>query len=60
MARHGCSRASPVGVCTRACVRSEWYFGVDNLCRDMFLRGYFDEEGWVPLAFICNFPSVAR
>jgi hypothetical protein len=37
----------------------EYYFSVDNLCRDTYLRAHLDEEGWVPLAFICNFPTVA-
>jgi len=37
----------------------EYYFSVDNLCRDTYLRAHLDEEGWVPLALICNFPTVA-
>lgn len=37
----------------------EFYFSPDNLCRDTFLRSYMDEEGYVPIAFICNFPAVA-
>jgi hypothetical protein len=39
---------------------SEYYFSVDNLCRDTYLRSHLDEEGWVPLAIICNFPTVAK
>lgn len=39
---------------------SEYFFQKDNLCRDTFLRSHLDEEGWVPLALICNFPTVSR
>lgn len=38
----------------------EYFFSVENLARDTYLRAHLDEAGWVPLAFVCNFPSVAR
>lgn len=37
----------------------EAHFTVDYLCQDTFLRSYMDEAGFVPIAFICNFPEVA-
>jgi len=37
----------------------EFYFSVENLARDSFLRSYMDCEGYVPIAFVCNFPGVA-
>lgn len=41
------------------CVCSEAHFTVDFLCQDTFLRSYMDEAGYVPIAFVCNFPAVA-
>ncbi|CAM9165553.1 unnamed protein product [Ectocarpus sp. 13 AM-2016] len=38
----------------------EFYFTVENLCRDIFMRSYMDEEGYIPIAFVANFPGVAR
>lgn len=38
---------------------SEEHFTVDFLCQDTFLRSYMDEAGYVPIAFVCNFPAVA-
>jgi len=36
----------------------EYYFSVDNLCRDIYFRKRMDLEGYVPLAVISNFPRV--
>mmetsp|Transcript_18869 Transcript_18869/g.40632 ORF Transcript_18869/g.40632 Transcript_18869/m.40632 type:complete len:962 (+) Transcript_18869:284-3169(+) len=36
----------------------EYYFSVDNLCKDIFLRSKMDEEGWIPLAVVANFNRV--
>ncbi|SPN97804.1 uncharacterized protein DNG_01316 [Cephalotrichum gorgonifer] len=36
-----------------------WYFSVQNLCRDMFLRGNMDSQGFVPLALIAGFNRVS-
>ncbi|KAK3245019.1 hypothetical protein CYMTET_45392 [Cymbomonas tetramitiformis] len=36
----------------------EYYFSVGNLCKDVFLRGQFDEEGWIPIAVIAGFNRV--
>ena len=32
----------------------EYYFGVENLCRDTFLRSKMNEEGWIPLPVIAG------
>jgi len=32
-----------------------YYFSVQNLCRDVFLRCSMDERGWVLVSFISNF-----
>lgn len=36
----------------------DYYFSVDNLCKDMFLRSKMDPQGWIPMALIANFNRV--
>uniref|UniRef100_A0A7S0RZZ7 HTH La-type RNA-binding domain-containing protein n=1 Tax=Chlamydomonas leiostraca TaxID=1034604 RepID=A0A7S0RZZ7_9CHLO len=36
----------------------EYYFSVENLCKDIFLRSKMDEDGWIPLAVVANFNRV--
>lgn len=36
------------------------YFSDDNLAKDAYLRGGMDDEGWVDIAFIADFPMVKR
>ncbi|GAN06742.1 la-related protein 1 [Mucor ambiguus] len=36
----------------------EYYFSVDNLCKDVFLRQQMDSNGFVDLSFIANFNRV--
>ena len=36
----------------------EFYFSVDNLARDIFLRSHMDVEGWVPLQVVADFKRV--
>ncbi|RAL00343.1 La domain family [Aspergillus ibericus CBS 121593] len=36
----------------------EYYFSVDNLCKDIFLRSHMDSQGYVTLAFIANFKRI--
>jgi len=42
-----------------AIAQIEYYFTVENLCRDTFLKQHFDIDGYVPLAFVCQFQMVA-
>lgn len=37
---------------------SEYYFSVENLCNDMFLRQQMNADGYLPLSFIANFNRV--
>lgn len=37
---------------------SEYYFSIDNLCKDLFLRKHMDGQGYVPLAVIANFKRI--
>lgn len=36
----------------------EYYFSVDNLCKDMYLRKHMDSQGFVRLAFIASFKRI--
>ncbi|KAG0225373.1 La ribonucleoprotein domain member 1B [Actinomortierella wolfii] len=36
----------------------EYYFSIENLCKDVFLRTQMDEEGYVPLSLVANFNRV--
>lgn len=36
----------------------EFYFGIDNLCKDMYLRRNMDEEGWVTLPLVAGFNRI--
>ncbi|KAJ5939517.1 Winged helix-turn-helix transcription repressor DNA-binding [Penicillium verhagenii] len=43
---------------TMLSLQLEYYFSVDNMCKDMFLRKQMDSEGFVPLNVIANFKRV--
>ncbi|KAG6551933.1 hypothetical protein Mapa_006550 [Marchantia paleacea] len=36
----------------------EYYFSIENLCRDIFLRSKMDEQGFIPVSVIANFNRV--
>ena len=36
----------------------EYYFSVENLTRDFFLRGKMDTQGWIPLTTVAGFNRV--
>lgn len=36
----------------------EYYFSVDNLCRDIYLRSHMDSLGFLPISFLCTFNRV--
>lgn len=36
----------------------EYYFGMENLCRDVYLRMNMNEQGWCTLAFLTTFSRV--
>jgi hypothetical protein len=39
-------------------VSSEYFFSPDSLISDPTIRSYLDEAGYIPIAFVCNFPEV--
>ena len=36
----------------------EYYFSIDNLCKDMFLRNHMDSQGYVLLSVIADFKRI--
>jgi len=36
----------------------EYYFSVENLCKDIYLRQHMDNEGWVSFSFLASFNRV--
>ncbi|KAF8975116.1 La ribonucleoprotein domain member 1B [Entomortierella lignicola] len=36
----------------------EYYFSIENLCKDVYMRTQMDAEGYVPLSLIANFNRV--
>jgi la-related protein 1 len=36
----------------------EYYFSIDNLCKDLFLRQRMDSQGFVPLHFVLAFQRI--
>ncbi|XP_042038729.1 la-related protein 1A-like [Salvia splendens] len=38
----------------------EYYFSDDNLAKDVYLKQYMDDDGWVPIILIASFPRVAE
>ncbi|KAH6610905.1 la domain family [Trichoderma cornu-damae] len=36
----------------------EYYFSIENLCKDVYLRARMDSQGFVPLHFIASFKRV--
>lgn len=36
----------------------EYYFSIENLCKDMYLRSNMDSQGWVPLRVIAGFNRI--
>ena len=39
-------------------MQMEYYFSVDNLCKDLFLRKHMDSQGYVFLSVIANFNRI--
>lgn len=38
----------------------DYYFSIDNLCKDVYLRKHMDSQGFVYLSFIANFSRMQK
>lgn len=41
-------------------VQMEYYFSVDNLCKDTFLRSHMNSQGFVPLSLVAGFRRIQQ
>ncbi|THD00005.1 hypothetical protein EYZ11_000457 [Aspergillus tanneri] len=48
----------PYSLMSMVSFQLEYYFSVDNLCKDLFLRKHMDSQGFVDLAFIATFKRI--
>lgn len=48
----------PFSLMSMISMQLEYYFSVDNLCKDLFLRKHMDSQGFVALNFIANFKRI--
>lgn len=48
----------PFSLMSMLSMQLEYYFSVDNMCKDMFLRKHMDSQGFVPLGVIASFKRV--
>ncbi|QKX56097.1 uncharacterized protein TRUGW13939_03197 [Talaromyces rugulosus] len=48
----------PFGLMSLIQLQLEYYFSVDNLCKDLYLRKHMDSQGFVRLAFIASFKRI--
>ncbi|TVY54181.1 putative HTH La-type RNA-binding protein [Lachnellula cervina] len=44
-----------ISVLSMVTMQLEYYFSIDNLCKDMFLRQHMDSQGFVLLSKVANF-----
>ena len=40
-------------------VYSEMMFNIDHLCMNTYFRSFMDEAGYIPIAFVANYPNIA-
>lgn len=48
----------PFSLLNMLSMQLEYYFSVDNMCKDMFLRKQMDSQGFVPLNVLASFKRV--
>ena len=48
----------PLSLPDALCRQIEYYFSVQNLCKDLFLRAKMNDDGWIPLHVIAAFNRV--
>jgi la-related protein 1 len=48
----------PMALISMVAAQLEYYFSIENLCKDMYLRSHMDSQGWVPLSVIAGFNRI--
>ncbi|KAI8351995.1 hypothetical protein B0O80DRAFT_106783 [Mortierella sp. GBAus27b] len=54
----GVPQADPETLKTYILQQFDYYFSIENLCKDIFLRTQMDSEGYVPLSVLASFNRV--
>jgi la-related protein 1 len=52
------SSLEPMALISLVSAQVEYYFSIENLCKDMYLRTHMDSQGWVPLSVIAGFNRI--
>lgn len=50
----------PIDLFSPIIFQIEYYFSSTNLCKDTYLRGLMNSNGWVPLSLLSSFYRVSR
>ncbi|KAI1314970.1 La ribonucleoprotein domain member 1 [Mortierella claussenii] len=58
MFQQGAPHSDPEALKAFILQQMEYYFSVENLCKDVYMRNQMDAEGYVPLSLIANFNRV--
>ena len=48
----------PMALISMVSAQLEYYFSIENLCKDMYLRSHMDSQGWVPLTVVAGFNRI--
>jgi la-related protein 1 len=48
----------PMALISMVAAQLEYYFSIENLCKDMYLRSHMDSQGWVPLTVVAGFNRI--
>ncbi len=48
----------PMALMSMVSAQLDYYFSIENLCKDMYLRTHMDSQGWVPLTVIAGFNRI--
>lgn len=48
----------PMALISMVSAQLEYYFSIENLCKDMYLRSHMDSQGWVPLNVVAGFNRI--
>jgi La domain len=48
----------PMALIFMVSAQVEYYFSIENLCKDMYLRSHMDSQGWLPFSVIAGFNRI--
>ena len=48
----------PMALISMVAAQLEYYFSIENLCKDVYLRSNMNSQGWVPLRVVAGFNRI--